>query len=145
MALFLSKNGLLFILIQLSARLVNSAVDKVCGKGLNRKFDGLNLRPVAALCVINVRLNGKCLSYGVIFEREPLYEIKASIASDLDKINRAIVRAGRFLLASNELDSNRISNANILLEYKQQTHVEGGFRFMKSDEFELNHIFFKNT
>jgi transposase len=32
----------------------------------------------------------------------------------------------------------------MLSEYKSQTHVERGFRFLKSDEFQLNHIFLKN-
>jgi len=51
---------------------------------------------------------------------------------------------GRFILATNELDKALISDEEVFLEYKAQTHVEAGFRFFKQDRFELNHIFLKN-
>jgi transposase len=72
------------------------------------------------------------------------YQCHAYLASDLSKIKHAIDCLGRFILATNELDENLISDEGVLSEYKAQTHIEAGFRFMKLDSFELNHIFLKN-
>jgi len=72
------------------------------------------------------------------------YRCEATLAFDLSKINLARERAGRFILATNALDKQLITDGEILTQYKAQTHVEGGFRFLKSDEFELNHVFLKN-
>ena len=42
------------------------------------------------------------------------------------------------------MDVEKIRDQDILLQYKQQSNIERGFKFLKSDEFELNHIFLKN-
>jgi len=72
------------------------------------------------------------------------YQCQAQLMSDLNKINHEKECLGRFLLATNELDESNISDQAILFEYKAQTHIEAGFRFLKQDRFELNHIFLKN-
>lgn len=72
------------------------------------------------------------------------YQISFALASDLASIHATIDTLGRFILATNELDETILSHKDVLIEYKSQTHVEAGFRFLKSDEFELNHIFLKN-
>ena len=72
------------------------------------------------------------------------YTCQATLSSDVLLIKTKIERLGRFILATNELDADAISSKEMLLQYKSQTHVERGFRFLKSDEFELNHIFLKN-
>jgi transposase len=72
------------------------------------------------------------------------YTCEARLSTDLIKVKIEVERLGRFILATNELDSARISDLEILSQYKSQAHVERGFRFLKSDEFELNHIYLKN-
>ncbi len=72
------------------------------------------------------------------------YQCHAYLVSDLDKIYHAMDCLGRFILATNELDEDVISDEDILFEYKAQTNIEAGFRFIKQDRFELNHIFLKN-
>lgn len=72
------------------------------------------------------------------------YQCQGSLASDLGRINHAIDCLGRFILATNELDEKLMSDEDILFEYKAQTQIEAGFRFIKQDRFELNHIFLKN-
>ena len=59
-------------------------------------------------------------------------------------ITKEIERLGRFILATNEMDAQRISAHEMLSQYKKQTHIERGFKFLKSDEFELNHVYLKN-
>lgn len=72
------------------------------------------------------------------------YTCEATLSTDLLKVKTEVERLGRFILATNELDRSRISDQEMLLQYKSQAHVERGFRFLKSDEFELNHIYLKN-
>lgn len=72
------------------------------------------------------------------------YRCQANLSSNLAYINTEMERLGRFILATNELDSNVLPAEEILSQYKSQTHVERGFRFLKSDEFELDHVFLKN-
>ena len=72
------------------------------------------------------------------------YQCHAHIASNIQTIRTAIDCLGRFILATNELDKTKLCDEELLSEYKAQTHIEAGFGFLKSDEFELNHIFLKN-
>ena len=50
-------------------------------------------------------------------------------------------RKGRFILATNELDSNQMPSASILKNYKEQQAVEGGFRFLKDPWFMVDSFF----
>jgi transposase len=72
------------------------------------------------------------------------YECQASLATDINKVKTTRERLGRFMLATNELDVNKLADIEMLSQYKSQTHVERGFRFLKADEFELNHVYLKD-
>lgn len=72
------------------------------------------------------------------------YRCKATLTSDLIAIRKEIECLGRFILGTNELNENALPAQEMLKQYKSQTHVERGFRFLKADEIELNHIFLKN-
>jgi transposase len=50
-------------------------------------------------------------------------------------------RAGRFILATNVLDANELSNSHLLHEYKAQQSSERGFRFLKDPLFFTSSIF----
>lgn len=52
---------------------------------------------------------------------------------------------GRFILATNELDEQKISDAEILPEYKGQSKTESGFRFIKNNAMEVSSIFLKKA
>ena len=49
-----------------------------------------------------------------------------------------------FILATNELDSQKLSPKKMLPEYKNQSHVEKGFRFLKNPEFLAATFYVKN-
>jgi transposase len=72
------------------------------------------------------------------------YKISTTIVSNLDKVKVAMSNLGRFILSTNILDNNQISNEEILQQYKEQTHVEAGFKFIKNDTFELDNVFLKS-
>jgi transposase len=38
---------------------------------------------------------------------------------------------------------SQLSNEEILKQYKEQTHIEGGFKFIKNNTFELDSVFLK--
>lgn len=71
------------------------------------------------------------------------YCIQYSIASDIEKVSHHQQTLGRFILATNQLESDELSHVDILKQYKEQSQVESGFKFIKSDTFELDSVFLK--
>jgi transposase len=63
-----------------------------------------------------------------------------SIQRDERKIKPHRLAVGRFILATNEPN---ISADELLSSYKGQSKLEQGFAFMKSDTFQLDHLFLK--
>jgi transposase len=59
-------------------------------------------------------------------------------------ISAALAAKGRFILATNELDSHNLSSEEILKSYKEQQSCERGFRFLKDPLFLADHIFLKS-
>ncbi len=55
----------------------------------------------------------------------------------------AVTTLGCFVLATNDLDKNALSSAEVLSTYKSQQSVERGFRFLKSPEFMVSALFLK--
>ncbi len=53
-------------------------------------------------------------------------------------------RAGRFILATNILDNEHLSEDEILTEYKEQQSTQRGFRFLKDPVFFTSSVFLKN-
>ncbi|HEX5912774.1 MAG TPA: hypothetical protein VFY54_06560, partial [Rubrobacter sp.] len=71
---------------------------------------------------------------------EVRYRVEAPIERDREAIDQELERAGRYLLATNDgvvvevMDSEGeqgLSAEELLTEYKDQSHVERGFKFLK--------------
>ena len=71
------------------------------------------------------------------------YKVKATLERNQAKIDQAKKLLGMFVLATNELDDKRLSNADLLNHYKDQQSVERGFRFLKDPFFLCSSIFLK--
>jgi len=71
--------------------------------------------------------------------------IKSSYEENAEAIEETLNRKGRFILATNELDTKALSDEAILREYKEQSSVEQGFRFLKDPWFMLDSIFLKKN
>ncbi len=69
------------------------------------------------------------------------YFLTGAVASCLQARRARMRQQGMFLLATNELDAERLSAPDVLTEYKWQSHVEGGFRFLKHPEFLASALF----
>jgi transposase len=73
-----------------------------------------------------------------------LYQISATVSQDESKINTDVLSAGRFIIATNVLDSQELSNDSMLSEYKAQQSCERGFGFLKDPLFFADSIFLKS-
>jgi transposase len=78
-------------------------------------------------------------------DSEPTIQYKAVPIALQNDIAIANVRftKGKFILATNQLDTNKLPDAEILPSYKEQSGTESGFKFIKDDAFELDSIFLK--
>jgi transposase len=73
------------------------------------------------------------------------YRVGAGVASMLDMRRRKIQQKSCFIVASNQLDENQLSNEDILEIYTPgQQKVEHGFRFLKDPWFMANTLFLKS-
>lgn len=62
----------------------------------------------------------------------------------MSAIERLKKRAGRFVLATNELEKQRLSSEDILKKYKGQQAPERGFSFLKDPGFFADSVFLKS-
>jgi transposase len=71
------------------------------------------------------------------------YQIQACLATHIDAVRAKKDTLGRFIVATNQCDSNLLDNHALLKQYKEQSCVESSFKFIKNDTFELDSIFLK--
>jgi transposase len=71
------------------------------------------------------------------------YRMSTTFEKNKEEIAKLLNKKGRFILATNELDSQGYTSEQILGEYKEQQDVEGGFRFLKDPWFMLDSVFLK--
>ena len=72
------------------------------------------------------------------------HHVTGSVTPIDSEIAAQRVRCGRFILATNVLDSTQLSASDALREYKAQQGVERGFRFLKDPLFFADSVFLKS-
>ncbi|RCJ14724.1 transposase [Nostoc sp. ATCC 43529] len=72
------------------------------------------------------------------------YQISATLSKNEGKINTEILSAGRFIIATNILESSELSEDLMLSQYKAQQSCERGFGFLKDPLFFADSIFLKS-
>lgn len=72
------------------------------------------------------------------------YQILATVSENKDVIDQEILSAGRFIIATNVLSDQELSNEQMLSEYKAQQSCERGFSFLKNPLFLADSIFLKS-
>lgn len=72
------------------------------------------------------------------------FSVQAEVSADATAIATATRRAGRFILATNVLDADALSDEDMLREYKAQQSTERGFRFLKDPLFFTSSVFLKS-
>lgn len=71
------------------------------------------------------------------------YQIVGEVIQNQIAILNAQKTKGKFILATNQLNEAELSDIDMLLEYKAQSHTESGFKFIKDDTFEVSSVFLK--
>lgn len=71
------------------------------------------------------------------------YQVKGQIETSREVIEAEKIKAGRFILGTNVLDKNELSDEQVLEEYKAQQSNERGFRFLKDPLFFTSSVFVK--
>lgn len=72
------------------------------------------------------------------------YRITAATKKDVSRIETILRTKGRFIIATNELDTSRLTATELLMNYKGQQSVERGFRFLKEPAFMTSSVFLKS-
>lgn len=72
-----------------------------------------------------------------------VYQVTGKIETRKSVIEAEIVKAGRFILGTNILETKSVSNQQVLSEYKAQQSNERGFRFIKAPLFFTSSVFVK--
>jgi transposase len=73
------------------------------------------------------------------------YHLQGALAAPREWQAQRIERASLFILASNQLDEEKLPNIEILQAYKNQSKVERGFRFLKDPMFLASTLFLKKV
>lgn len=69
--------------------------------------------------------------------------LEAQVSCSLQAYAEKARTKGRFIIATNELDTKNLSDEEVLTGYKSQSKVERGFRFMKDPQFVASSFFVK--
>ena len=100
-------------------------------KTINQK---LNLFEIAETAIIT----------GQSKENKTIYKISGVGQEKTEEIARRRKEAGRFILATNLVDEDKLEPAEILRNYKNQQSSERGFRFLKDPLFFADSFFVEN-
>jgi transposase len=71
------------------------------------------------------------------------YKVIGIVIVDDGKITQHKRKKGRFIVATNQMDKNLLSDKEILQEYKSQSQVEQGFKLIKCDDFQVSSVYLK--
>ncbi|MEL7417678.1 MAG: IS1634 family transposase [Cyanobacteria bacterium J06555_3] len=99
---------------------------------------------------LNLKLIQTKLKFHVIDEvqvtenQDETYQITGVILTNNDVIEAYQNRAGKFIIATNRLDSASFSCDEMLIKYKEQQNAERGFAFLKDPLFFADSIFLKS-
>ena len=72
-----------------------------------------------------------------------VWHVMSTLTVDQSEVEAQIKKQASFIVATNELDEQRLSNAQVYLTYKEQGGVERGFRFLKDPLFLASSVFVK--
>jgi transposase len=73
-----------------------------------------------------------------------IYRVEGSMASNLQERTRRLERKSCFIIATNQLDCQSLSDEELIGAYKDQQKVERGFRFLKDPMFMASTLFLKS-
>ena len=75
---------------------------------------------------------------------QTVYRINVAFEADKPAIEKETLKKGKFIVATNELDREKLSDEEALTAYKEQQYAERGFRFLKDPLFFAHSVFLEN-
>ena len=72
-----------------------------------------------------------------------VWQVKSTFSVDQQEVEMQIAKHACFILATNVLDEQKLSNSQVYLTYKDQGGAERGFRFLKDPLFLASSVFVK--
>lgn len=131
--------------INKESQLLSQKLASLSKKDLESKVEA-NLR----LQTISSKLKYHLISQIEITEKhekkqQKKYQVAAKFQADESKIIFLKRKAGRFIIATNKLNSDSFSSDEILGKYKEQQAPERGFSFLKDPLFFADSVFLKNS
>ena len=72
-----------------------------------------------------------------------LFYIQATPYLKIEDFEKKAQTKGRFIIASNDLDNQKLTDSQMFINYKGQAKVERGFRFLKDPQFIASSFFVK--
>jgi transposase len=72
-----------------------------------------------------------------------VWKVKSSLSVDQEEVQMQSKKQACFIVATNVLDEQKLSNSQVYLTYKEQGGVERGFRFLKDPLFLASSVFVK--
>ncbi len=123
-------------------------LDKKLAKLFKKTFPNV-IEAKLSLRQIQSKLKYHLISENQIIENQVnnqnnTYQITGKIQQDYEVIESYKNQAGRFIIATNRLDSQLFTADEILKKYKEQQNVERGFAFLKDPLFFADSIFLKS-
>lgn len=73
------------------------------------------------------------------------YHLQGVLFAKASLLKERLERASRFILATNDVPGEQLSDAEVLQAYKDQSQVERGFRFLKDPMFLASTLFLKKV
>jgi transposase len=73
------------------------------------------------------------------------WQIQATVTVDEQVLTRTVQRKASFLVATNVLDADQLSDQELIQTYKDQGSVERGFSFLKDPLFLASSVFVKKS
>ena len=104
----------------------------------NRFSQSLKYYQLAELSILQIEESSKKKA------QSKKYKVTTTLEINQEKVNQLQTRAGRFILATNELEESQLSSDDILIKYKEQQSAERGFGFLKDPLFFADSVFLKS-
>lgn len=108
------------------------------------QFDGMLVADAALYVVMRANHAGRGRPTANSVPQSLSYHLQAVLVENSTAIEQQQRIAGRFILATNELECKSLSGVEVLAEYKQQQASERGFRFLKDPLFFTSSVFLKS-
>ena len=109
---------------------------------VERKLVFINVLEVKIIPVVHYKKAGKPTMNSL---SSKAVKLEFLLSSPSHALQQAAWTGCLFVLATSELDEQELSDEDVLVEYKGQARVEGGFRFLKDPMFLASTIFLKKV